>query len=456
MNILEFSYNFTFEYQNPLIFADNFKLTYEWCVLRINSLKTIEKTYCNKTPFNQPSVAFDVALYNQSRWYYLNFDTCTGTVIKFNKQKIKIPGLNIINQNCKPYVSCIIFDFDLQIMLTMLNTKNNITIIEKEIFPDKCKIILNNEFYIECGNSIFKYKGNNHKTFKIHIDKLKHEYQQFEKQVMNMYSILNLKLLYKTHESIAPKTWYKAKRQNQQKEWPKIVSQGGIEFPKNSGIFYDKTNLGLARRIDDNDEKFIPKIYKTNHLKNEDSLLYKYINNISIPENIFPPHIKSKEIKILTNQQLKYAVEIDYNNNILEIPKYQLYYSFEKYFIKNIINESFNYIDNIQAQILNKDNKRDFIINYKNEIIKNKGYKLKNIISLPWYYKQIVHDYNKLGRLKYGPLMDLTHIGIVNPNSTDTITFPYKDKELLISTCLETHRLMTFKYQANVILKTMV
>ena len=52
--------------------------------------------------------------------------------------------------------------------------------------------------------------------------------------------------------------------------------------------------------------------------------------------------------------------------------------------------------------------------------------------------------------------MDLTHIGIVNPNSTDTITFPYKDKELLISTCLETHRLMTFKYQANVILKTMV
>jgi hypothetical protein len=84
-----------------------------------------------------------------------------------------------------------------------------------------------------------------------------------------------------------------------------------------------------------------------------------------------------------------------------------------------------------------------------NEWLKSTGPRIGSIITIPWYYQQIVHDYNKLKRLRDGPIMDLMHIGIVNPDGDDIITFPCGNiEDLYVGITLETHRLSTFKAQA--------
>ena len=102
----------------------------------------------------------------------------------------------------------------------------------------------------------------------------------------------------------------------------------------------------------------------------------------------------------------------------------------------------------LDAQLLNENNERSMIL-YKGEWSLSVGPRIRNVITIPWYYRQIIHDYNKLGRLKEGNIMDLTSIGIVNPDEEDIITWP-NIENLYQSKTLETHRLITFKYQKYV------
>lgn len=72
---------------------------------------------------------------------------------------------------------------------------------------------------------------------------------------------------------------------------------------------------------------------------------------------------------------------------------------------------------------MDKNNKVSYFFNTK-WTFANSLPKLANVPALPYNYKLIVHDYDKLRRLKEGPIMDLTHTGIVNEHANDIITCP--------------------------------
>nr|WOL75530.1 putative maintenance function [Saccharomycopsis selenospora] len=460
LNVLEYFVKFTFEPINKLNWSDNFILDDNWQVLKLNNHRIITKTYKNKIPYNDIRIEYDIALYNKTRWYCLDTTNNIGTVIRMSKEDINIPNLKILSVDYKPYVCYVKFNFDKDILLTMLLQNDEYESIERNNVYNKYLFIDN--LKIEIFNSILRYKGVNYKEFYNMFKNIDSEYKIFEKDMLKIYKMINIEPEYISHESVGVLTWYKAKRENQNK-WPDIsleLKPNSIEFPKNSGIYYySKDNyISLAKRNDDNPELYIPKISKTNHLKNESSILYKYINSIPIENNISIPDIVRKKYNINNITKIKKIrknqkyINLSFDGGIVygDIkPKYLVY---DNIIVKEIDNPNICNINIIpDAQILDKDNNRVCII-VDNEIIPSYGYRIRNVITLPWYYKQIIHDYNMLGRLKNGPIMDLMHIGIVDKESNDIITFPY-NKELYISTCLQTHRLTTFKFYINVNIK---
>lgn len=454
--ILEYIISFTFEPINKLIWCDDFKVNEEWPVLRINNRRIVQKSYHDKSPYNEPKVDFDIALYSKSRWYCLNTKNNIGTVIKTYNKDVFIPNLKVIEKEAKPHVSYVKFKFDLQILGIIINNKEKLEILEKNIIKDLIKVRIDHNSYMEIKNSIIKYKGNNHKYFYDLMEEVFENYNMHEKYYKEIYKKLGIKIDYDCHESMSPLTWHKAKRSNQL-IWPEISLKEGLEFPKNSGIYYKSDKyVGLAKRNDDNPEIYIPKITNRDHTKYENSILYKYINDIDIEDKKLPDSL-NKIFKVRYKRKMDdndKVVEIDFNGDIINTDINPEYVMYNGYIICDFDNEIKTYEGKIpKGQILDKNNKRAFIITDKK--IKNcYGYQLRNIITLPWYYKQIVHDYNKLGRLKKGVIMDLTHIGIVKEKENDIITFPYED-ELYIGSCLQTHRLTTFKSSSNVIIKNL-
>lgn len=397
--ILEYYCLFTYEKVDLLIWSDNFQLSQDWPVLEIRKLRKIIKTYKNKKPFNRPYENSTVSLYHKTRWICLNEDTCTGTVIKCTKDKLDIKGLKITKHQSFPHIVACSFPFDLEILMLLLMNKDGV-----HIHGYKVQI---EDMYIECSTSFIKTKHKNLKFFRETCEQLREEYIAFEPKMKKLYEIANLTLDYENHQSIAPITWHKAKRENQT-EWPKIskkkIDETSIEFPKNSGIWYTGEYVGLARRHDDCPEIYIPKLYKTNHKILPNTILYKYMHG----EKEIQTKIKEKEIKL---------------NDEIEC----------------------------EWQILDENANRKYIFTKKSELIYSPGKRLLKAPALPWHYKQIIHDYNKLNRLKYGNVQDLMHIGIVDPDSKDIITFPFdKNKKLFQGKILETHRLCTFKYQQDV------
>lgn len=455
-SILEYYISFTFRPINKIVWSDNFTPNEEWQVIRVNHLKIIEKAYCDKSPYNDPKVDFDIALYSKTRWYCLNTDKNEGTVITFNKDNISIPNLIIETRNVRPHVMCCRFKFDMQILLTLILKKDGFETLElkNKTFDDKI-VVMVDDMHIEVLNSIIKYKGLHKEKFNSICKNLYKEYYDYEKSILEIYNRIGVEPNYISYESIAPLTWHKGKRENQ-RGWPDIhvgEIENGVEFPKGSGIYYTGKYVGLSKRSDDNPELYIPKIFNTDHLNNKNSILYRYINGVKIINNDILPNtigLKRDSSKDVDINEVK-TIEIDFKGDVVygDInPEYIIY--------KNIVIRRFNDEYNLpdispDVQILDKNNNIAFII-IKNEMKPYKGYRIKGVTTLPWYYKQIVHDYNKLGRLKKGPIMDLMHIGVVDEHGNDVITFPFEG-ELYVSPCLETHRLCTFKYAPNVIIR---
>nr|CAJ57283.1 hypothetical protein [Millerozyma acaciae] len=450
METLEYIVKFKYKEPDYLIWFDDMKLSKNYPIIRIKDRKNLEKSYMDKLANNEPFKDYKIAIYNKNKWITLKDGE--GETITCSKQKIEIPNIEIYEYSFQPILTTYTFDYDLHTLLTILQLDERITILEYKDLILKEGRFMFNKIKIYINYKILSYRGKNQQEFKQICKEIKNIYNEEYKTIKTLMDKCDKIENYKTHKSIAFRTWYNAKRENQ-REWPFIdtkPNKNSIEFPKDSGVYYYYPNgyVGLAIRNDINSEKYIPRIYKTNHLENKNSILYKYINNIEIKEEVkIPNAIKKsygnvKKIKKLENE--KYT-EIDYKGNIIETNIESEWLVFN-----NVIIKPYNYKESIDiiAQILDKDNKRIKILNSNNEWIKSPGPKIIGIPALPYNYKQILHDYYKLGRLKEGKIIDLTHIGIVKENRDDIITFPTIDIDY-ISKCLETKRLMTFKFNKN-------
>lgn len=455
IEVVEYKLIFKYNKIDNYVWCDNFLLSEEWEILRLKGHRTIQKSYMGRSPYTEPKTDYTIALYSQNKWYCLK--NGIGEVTSPLKETPKIPNLEILYCSFEPHLSIYKFEYDFHILMTLLNEKEDVKILEFKRISLTEGLFIYNKMKINVYGSLLSYKGDKYSEFKDFCDSLKEEYIKESPILIKLFSKLDKEDVdpNKTHKSIAYKTWYKAKRENQN-EWPKISTtkiNNSIEFPKGSNIwyYYPGKYVGLAKRNDDNPDKLIPKIYEKDHSKIENTHLYSYIhhnkpnnsNKITIPHTLRNEELKNAKIKRKLGNE-KY-VDVSHTGKIIEMDLKPSVYVY-----KNMIIKEANIKEKIKldAQVLDENNQRNMILN-KNKWIISVGPKIRNVITIPWYYRQIIHDYNKLGRLKEGKIMDLTHIGIVDKNGTDIITWP-NIENLYESKTLETHRLITFKYQKYV------
>lgn len=282
LEIIEYNIDFKFKNINKLEWCDEFVMNEKWNYIKIKDIRTIEMKYMDKIPFNKHKDSEDdIILYNNSRWIYLNTKNNTGKTIINKEDTIEIPNLEIYDITKEIYISIYKFDFEFHTMITILQQKEYVNILEhKNIFLDE-GIIEYKKLKIKIYENILSYTGNENETFREFYTKIEKIYNEEHEYILNIFNNVN-KTNNKKHKSIAYNTWYKAERENQS-EWPEISNikiENSIEFPKNSGVYYytkENNYIGLAKRNDYNIEKLIPKIYKTNHMLNEKSYLYNYI-----------------------------------------------------------------------------------------------------------------------------------------------------------------------------------
>lgn len=389
---------------------------------------------------------YEIAILYRNKWIILNEGVGITTLIDNKMPKIR--NLEIENITKVPVLRVFKSKFNMQILLTILQKMDNVTFNESKLFIEEANIYYNEmKLKIYENNIVYRGKSDKFKNICKEILKTYNEsYRKYEK-------LFRIKA--ENYKSIAYKTWYNAARENQ-REWPYISlkkKEGAIEFPKGSKVYYwhDKLNVGLSIRKDTNSEKYIPKLFKRNQLENKESVLYRYLNDINIIDGFKINSVIRQKYKLLPKDKIvklsneKY-LEIDYNAEEIEVCNNAKVLVYMGYIISCLKQEII--IDDFEAQILNKEGKRLYVLK-DGKWVQNYGPKIRDVIALPYNYKQIIHDYNKLNRLKKGKLMDLTHIGIVNEEDNDIITYP-DINNLYVSNTLETHRLMTFKVQKNI------
>lgn len=434
INVIEFKVYFTYVIENLYKWCDDFEINEEWQILRLNKIKHVEKVYMERSPYLKTRKNYEIALYTKNKWIYL--ENGQGEMTSFTED-INIPNLKIVNKIIKPNVTLYKLNFNLQVMLTIIGLNNEVIITETKTPAIKKALLIYNKLYIELYDDIFVFKGSNINEFEKFCKRFETEYKNKSKDIEELFNKVDVykKDLYR---SLAYKTWFRASRINQ-KEWPYITNvkiENGLEFPKDSGIWYyhDKYKVALSKRHDDNNEIYIPKLYKTIKENNVYKIPY------SIKTNGY------KNAAYIREWKGEPCTIIDFKGNIIETDLHPLYIVYDNIIIENTEEK---YETEGIVQILNKNNKVEAIIDENDNIIQYNGYRIRNKLCVPWYYKQIIHDYNKLGRLKEGNYTDLMDIGIVSAADNDIITWK-NIKNLYVSKCLETNRLVTFKYKPNI------
>lgn len=456
-SILRYYFKFTLNHIDALSFIDDFEFSEDWPFIQyiyVNNIITMG--YANKFPqiVGKPS---NLCIFHKYNVYRIDTNTFTGNVICSGDECVPIPGWDMLSIERIPYTVVYRFDFDFHVMMTLLSMIDDVDILEDNQISLTQSIIMYHKTKIQVMHGILSYSGvDSVTTFRVFYKYIEKRYQEEHEDIEILFKNMPLSNSSNTHPAIDYDVWYRGARENQ-REWPLIsrycINDRSIEFPKQSGVWYtptdDKHYVGLSKRHDDGIHRYIPTIYKTDHRKRV-SYLSDYINNESKYKPFSLSLVVKNTIKEHGHLYTKYydqthekCIIIGCCGEIISMDQNAEYIMYMGKIVgKLYIKIPYIHLD---VQLLDKYFNRSKI--HVNGVWKDcDGIRINNVITLPWYYKQIVHDYHKLGRLDNGPYMDLMHIGIVDINGTDRITFPIPDN-LYISRSLETHRLITFKFK---------
>lgn len=450
---------------------DDYKPNDEWPFLQIITNKQlISFGFENKTPQISIDSKHNVFIFHKYDIFRLSTKTCTGEVVSSTITPDNIPFIPspLVLISNDPYTTLYRFEFDFHVMMTVISTIDNARIVESRTLCLTEGTVVYNGLKIEIHSGILSTSGyNTHVPFK-NAAKLIHSiYIKQEKHISKLFNNINYTNTYidpaLTHITIDYTTWYRGARENQ-REWPLIskspINSKSIEFPLKSNIYYTPTEkhlfVGLNLRQDNNINKYIPTLYKKDHLSIP-SYLNDYLNNTNNYNPFTIPIIVSKTVSIYGKlirkpeilSQSDRPITINYAGNfVYTVPNPNVIVYRDHVISRNC---NFPLINtNMDAQLLDEHFECVSILVNNSWIQSSSRTRVLGTPCIPYYYRQIIHDYNKLGRLINGPYMDLMHIGIVDENGKDTITFPYDiTKTLYISRNLETRRLLTFRYKDN-------
>jgi hypothetical protein len=461
-SILRWYLEYQFNHIDVMRYIDDFEFSFEWPYIQITrDNQIISLGYMNKSPqiTGRPS---EICIFHKYTIYRLDSETCSGNVIVSGDASL--PGLNITITKKVPYTIKYQFEFDFHTMLVVLASMDDVVILEHKHVSLIKSNVLYQSIKIEIVQTIFSYTSiEHHDLFYDFCNRVHSKYIQESEPILKLFKSLPEPEVDpgKTHLALAYDVWYRGSRENQ-REWPDIstfkVNENSIEFPKKSNIWYTPPEgkfIGLSPRHDDNIYEYIPRIYVRDH-RIYTSYLKDYIEGTSDFSKFSIPILVKKSAQhygTLYNNPKEYnnTKDVMYLNSDGSV---MMTYNHPKYivYIDKVIGLVTHYFIEVIADAQLLDNNWSRVKIYKNGIwYDSPGPKILNIPALPWYYRQIIHDYNKLGRLENGPYMDLMHIGIVNPKGIDKITFPIEDfSELYVGSCLQTRRLLSFKFKPYV------
>jgi hypothetical protein len=438
-------------------YIDDFQFSDDWPYIQItNGSKIISRGYMNKSPQIAGKVS-EICIFHKYTIYRIDPNTCTGNVIV--SKDAQLPNLKINITKKVPYTIKYCFDFDFHTMMVVLHLMDDVVILEHKNISLVRSSILYHSIKIEVVQTVFSYTGTKeHDLFYDFCERVYVKYKNESESYIKLFKQLPSPEVDpgKTHLALAYDIWYRGSRENQ-REWPEISTypkENSIEFPRGSGIWYTPPQgkyIGLSLRHDDNVFEYIPRIYmRDQRLYN--SYLRDYLDNTNEYDKFSIPTLVKQSIRFFGSfhtQSRPYngSHDVMYLNNNGTImmtynnPRYIVY-------IDRIIGTVLRYGIHLDADVQLLDSDWNRIKICKDGVWHDShGPRMLGIPTLPWYYRQIVHDYNKLGRLRNGPYMDLMHIGIVDTNKDDIITFPVEDmNQLYVADSLETRRLLTFKF----------
>jgi hypothetical protein len=474
-SVFKWTHSFIFPPFDVLTKVDAFELSHEWPYLEATiGNRIISRGHMNRTPQNHGAYA-PLLLYNRNRFFKLDPSAGEGSVISFSPDPLSIPGICFSSTTINPQSTYFSSPFDFHIMMTVLHTTPYVSIIESALVPSLTNAtIISSGMKMTVHSGIFAYTSTlPHEPFRAFCTAMCAKYHEALPSLAPIFANIIKGTPSpspdQTHLSIAFYTWSQAARENQ-RTWPGIsrhrISADSIEFPSNSGHWYtppENMFVGLSVRQDDHPEQFIPKVYIRDHRLTKSCLNSYLADQPYSPPQKIPSPVRSTVRKmggsIPTSPYPEHtgspAVVLQADGTVIEVSSKATIIVYQGFVISSSIAPTAlaAIIDpNVVAQILDIHGMR-IKVAYSNSTgwVDSFGPKITDIISLPHSFKQIVHDYNKAGRLRDGPLCSLDHIGIFDPKGTDTITVPKEmTVDLYVSEGWETHRLALFKHQTDV------
>lgn len=468
---------FTYDTMNLLLFVDRFVMNDTWPYLRMRmGNRQIGLGYMDKKPQIEDNHS-SLVLFSRYRFYKL--ESNHGQVVVSNQDDVCIPGLSFISLMFEPYTSLYRFNFDFHAMLTVMEMSNDILILESRGPALTRATILFQTLKIDvvAGTLAFTSESD-HDRFQNLAQALESRYHLEAEDYTTLYAMLDSPDIHpaQTHLSLDYEVWYKGSRENQ-RVWPLIskerVSDRSVFF---HGYWYSPLDpdqhVGLTLRYDDNPHRYIPRVYKqpqglwpnNGSIRSTGFTIPVAVNKVNKQwGSLVKPRPHHNEAHLLVDKRGQF-IKCAFDANVIVYAGYivgtlttnPVLSSLAIPLDEQSAKEQQAFHLEVKAQLLDRAWQRCKILVGPQlgsltgqGWIDSPGVRIKGVVTIPWYYRQIVHDYNKLGRLCPGPLMDLSHIGIVDPNGTDVITFPVKD-ELYIGGRLETHRLTTFRYKYGV------
>lgn len=457
-SILRWYLEYDFIHIDLARYLDDFEFSHDWPFVQITrGNQTVTRGYMNKSPQIVGKMS-EICIFHKYTVHRIDSQTCTGNVIVSGDAELPRLKLNVTKK--VPYTMKYTFEFDFHAMMVVLHCMDDVIILEHKSVSLVRASILYHSIKIEVVQTIFSYTGTeDHELFREFCARVLKKYREESPPYLTLFSHLAAPETDpgKTHLALAYDVWYRGSRENQ-REWPEISTHpkhNSIEFPRGSGIWYTPPAgkfIGLSLRHDDNIYKYIPRIYiRDQRLYN--SYLRDYLDGTDDYDTFSIPTLVKQSIRgygTFFSQARPYTgthdvMYLNSNGTIMmtyNTPRYIVY-------VDRIVGAVSKYSIHVDADVQLLDRAWDRVRVLKDGTwVDSHGPRILGIPTLPWYYRQIVHDYHKLGRLRNGPYMDLMHIGVVDTAANDIITFPVEGglSRLYVSDALETRRLLTFKF----------
>jgi hypothetical protein len=454
--VLKYKVDIVFEPFNAIHFVDKIVLSSELrsVSLRLHNM-TITRGYEDRVGLNIGN-SYDISVNLKGTLYELNSVSGHGCIITSHDDFDTFGLLDVKHVTVSVHSAVYRYDFKFHIMLAVMDQADGFDVKESKRIA---KLSAN----VQCGDMILKvYKGiigcSNIRNFQKFVQSCERIIKMYNELYDNLIEIFDNDVdtddMNGDYYTLAYPIWYNVARQNQ-RQWPRISSTplpNYIEYPTDTswsawyGPWYDNEHVELVKRSDDSVYPCVPKLYTR----------YRSHSNLKIPTLI-----QQRYPRIQVNGStcsMDEGAWLDYNGDIFVRSLNKKGIKQNLVYCGHVIGSHFfddeTRYNNVVLQITDDNGRVKEMVKSDKTTSYVDTDRVREIPSWPPHYRQILHDYVKLGLVDVNDdivFPDLMNVGIVTSSTTHKIRIPrFVINDIYISTCLQTERSYTFRVTYNV------